>query len=163
MTQAIFFSGPIGAGKSTLGRAVAGRLGAAFLDGDDFADHRRPWYASSLGTSRSIATALLDALRQSPSAIVAYPLRCTNYVYFHRRMADAGHGLVVVSLGAAYEQLVHAGRGRVFSAGERARIAEMLAQGYGERPFSDLVVDTAATPFDATVALLVARLRPRLG
>jgi hypothetical protein len=93
MTQAIFFSGPIGAGKSTLGRAVAGRLGAAFLDGDDFADHRRPWYASSLGTSRSIATALLDALRQSPSAIVAYPLRCTNYVYFRRRMADAGHGL----------------------------------------------------------------------
>lgn len=163
MTQAIFFSGPIGAGKTTLGRGVAARLGAAFLDGDDYADHDRPWYASSLGTSRGIAEALLAALRQHPAAIVAYPLRCTNYLYFRRRLADAGHGTLVVNLGASYDALVNAGRGRVFSADERARIAEMLAQGYADRRFGDLAVDTAAAGFAATVDILLARLRPRLG
>ena len=103
------------------------------------------------------------ALRRHPTAIVAYPLRCTNYLYFRGRMADAGHGLIVVSLDTAYETIVHTQRGRAFSADEQARIAEMLAQGFGFCLFCVLVVDTGAGTFDATADLLVARLRPRLG
>lgn len=41
--HATFSSGPIGAGKTTLGRAVANRLDAAFVEGDDYADHTKPW------------------------------------------------------------------------------------------------------------------------
>jgi shikimate kinase len=41
--HATFSSGPIGAGKTTLGRAVANRLDAAFIEGDDYADHTKPW------------------------------------------------------------------------------------------------------------------------
>ncbi len=162
MGEAIFFSGPIGAGKTTLGRAVAGRLGAAFFDGDDFADHSGPWFASSLRTSSGIADAVLSALARGGPVLVAYPLRRTNYVYFRRRLADTGHALTVVTLRASLEATVSPSRRRRFSPGEVARIEEMIAQGYGDRPFSDLVVDTDALDFDATVEMLVRRLKLRL-
>jgi len=41
--HATFYSGQIGAEKTTLGRAVATRLDAAFIEGDDYADHTKPW------------------------------------------------------------------------------------------------------------------------
>jgi hypothetical protein len=157
---AVFLSGPIGSGKTTLGRAVAVRLDAAFLDGDDYADQTRPWYGSSLSTSRRIAAAGLAACAEHPVAVIAYPLRCANYVYYRRRFTDAGHRAIFVSLRASAAAILAPSRGRSFDAGERARIAEMIAQGYAYRPFSDLVVDTDAAGFDATVEILVARLTP---
>ena len=74
MTTAIFFSGPIGAGKTTLGRSVAGPIDAAFIDGDDHADQSRPWFASSRSTNRNIADAALSALQLRPA--VVKPIRC---------------------------------------------------------------------------------------
>ena len=162
MTHAIFLSGPIGAGKTTLGRAVAGKMGAAFLDGDDFADHRRPWFASTLSTSQRIANAALGALQAGRVAVVAYPLRRTNYVYFRRCMTDAGHRLIVVTLRASVASILAATRGRQFDAGERGRIAKMIEEGYADRPFSDLIVDTDAGGFDETVETLMVRLKPLL-
>jgi hypothetical protein len=164
MGHAIFFNGAIGAGKTTLGRAAAARLGAAFLDGDDFSDPARPWYASSLSTSRGIADAALSALARTGSVVVvvAYPLRCSNYVYFRRRLTDAGHAAIFVTLRASLAATLSAGRGRSFSGEERRRIAEMIAEGYDARPFSDIVADTDAAGFDETVETIVRRLRPRL-
>ena len=162
MTHAIFFSGPIGSGKTTLGRAVAARLGGSFLDGDDYADHSGPWFATSLSTSRRIASATLAALAASPIVVVAYPLRCTNYVYYRRRMSDAGHRSIFVTLRASAASILGGGRDRRFDAGERKRIAEMIRQGYADRPFSDFIVDTDVTGFDRTVDLLVDRLTPLL-
>ncbi len=51
---AIFLNGPIGVGKTSLGRALARNLGSAFIDGDDHATPGKPWYGSSLSTSRSL-------------------------------------------------------------------------------------------------------------
>ena len=36
--HAIFLSGPIGTGKTSLGRMLAEKLGGAFIDGDDHSD-----------------------------------------------------------------------------------------------------------------------------
>jgi len=162
MTQAIFFNGPIGAGKTTLGRAVAGRIDAAFLDGDDFADHSKPWFASSLTTSDRIATAALEALRERRAVVVAYPLRCTNYVYYRRRMSDAGHRSIFVTLRASAASILADDRGRQFDAGERERIVEMISQGYADRSFSDLTIETDVADVDRTVDVIVEQLAPLL-
>lgn len=53
-------------------------------------------------------------------------------------------------------------RGRLFSPEERDRIKVMISEGYGDRPFSDLVVDTDEMNFHATLAELEARIRPML-
>jgi len=162
MGQAIFFSGPIGTGKTTLGRAVAGRLDARFFDGDDFAVHDRPWYASSLSTSAGIADAVRVALSNHRLAVVAYPLRRTNYVYFCRRLGAAGHQMTVVTLRASMVRIVDPTRGRTFSPTEVTRIGEMIAEGYDARPFSDLVCHTDASSFGQTVETLLSRLQPLL-
>ena len=90
--------------------------------------------------------------------MVAYPLGRVSWVYFRRRFEALGHPVTVVTLRAPYDAIVAPRRGRRFDDGEIARIAEMIAEGYGERPFSDLIVDTDARGFDETVAEIVARL-----
>jgi hypothetical protein len=162
LRHAIFLSGPIGVGKTTLGRAVSARLNAAFIDGDDHADHDKPWYGSSLATSRSIIATGLRLLEAQPVLVVAYPLRCTNWLYFRRRFGEAGVRPLFVSLRAGLEAILDPARGRAFDVAERQRIAVMLAEGYAERPFSDLVFDTDRAGFEATVGALERALRTLL-
>ena len=126
--QVVFVGGPIGAGKTALGRGLAERLQGVFLDGDDFSQSDRPWYACILQTSRGIVRAGVAAVEQTGLAVVAYPLGCTNWIYFKRSFEDRGVRTVFVSLRAAYASIVDEGRGRVFSAGERHRIRGMIAE-----------------------------------
>jgi shikimate kinase len=51
---AIFLSGPIGVGKSTLGQSLARALNAQFVEGDEHALEEVRWFACSLRTHRSI-------------------------------------------------------------------------------------------------------------
>lgn len=148
---AIFLSGPIGAGKTTLGRALAARIGGSFIDGDDHADPGLPWYGSILRTSRSVVREGFSLLAERPNLVVAYPLRCSDWIFFRRHFGDAGVQSIFVSLRASYECIVDAGRGRVFDAEEHDRIRVMLAEGYGERRFSDLIVDSDRGSFAGTL------------
>jgi hypothetical protein len=157
--HAIFLSGPIGAGKTTLGRALAASLSASFIDGDDHSDPDRPWYCSILRTSRAIVTAGLAALEKRPVVVIAYPLGCVNWIFFRRRFEDAGVRSLFVSLNASYSSIVAKRRGRVFSDDEHARIQVMIAEGYGVRPFSDLILRTDRAGFAATLAKLESEIR----
>ena len=148
----IFLSGPIGAGKTTLGRELAERLDGVFLDGDDFSRSDRPWYACILQTSRGILRAGIVGVEQKGIAVVAYPLSCTNWIYFKRSFEDRGVRTMFVTLRAAYTSIVDEGRGRVFSAGERQRIRGMIEQGYDARSFSDLIVETDIAGLEETMA-----------
>jgi hypothetical protein len=94
--------------------------------------------------------------------VIAYPLRRTGWIYCKRRFEDAGVGAVFVGLRASYASITAADRGRDFTPAEHDRIQALLEQGYAERPFSDLTVDTDKAPFEATVRLLMADLRKRL-
>ncbi|SDN69293.1 hypothetical protein SAMN05216360_110159 [Methylobacterium phyllostachyos] len=66
---------------------------------------------------------------------------------------------VFISLRAAYSSIVDPKRGRTFSNEERARIQVMIAEGYGARPFSDLIIDTDLGSFSETLAILERDVR----
>jgi hypothetical protein len=154
--------GTIGAGKTTLGRALARTLGGGHVEGDDFQQPPKPWFATSLSTGRGVLGAVLALAAQGRPAIVSYPLRCREWIFYRRRLADAGVRSVFVSLAASEQALLAPRRGRDFTTGERRRIVEMLNQGYGDRRFADLVVRTDGSHAEETLASLVEELG-RLG
>lgn len=151
--------GTIGAGKTTLGRALALELGGSHVEGDDFHRPPKPWFATSLSTCQDVLSAILAVAAEGRPAVVSYPLRCREWIFYRRRLAEAGIRSFFVSLAAAEEALFAPGRGRAFTAGEQRRIREMLAQGYGARLFSDLVVRTDQGGVDDSLATLLAGLK----
>ncbi len=156
---AIFLMGTIGAGKSTLGRALARELGGAHVEGDDFHRPPKPWFATSLSTCRGVLSAVLAGAAEGRPVVVSYPLRCREWIFYRRRLAEAGIRSLFVSLVAAAEAILAPDRGRAFTAGERRRIREMLAEGYDARLFSDLVVRTDQGDVEDSLAGLVAGLK----
>ena len=153
--------GAIGSGKTTLGRALARELGGGHVEGDDHQQPPKAWYATALSTSRSTLAAVLAVTASSRPAVVSYPLRCREWIFYRRRLADAGVRSAFVSLVADEEALLAAGRGRVFTLEERRRIREMLEQGYGTRAFADVKVRTDRGNAEETLARLVDGLRRR--
>ena len=155
MSRAVFLDGPVGVGKTTLGRALAGRLQGAFVDGDDHAVPGRPWFASSLGTSRRILAAVLAAERL---AVVAYPLRLCNHVFYARHLRARGVQTLFVGLHAPAGAILALTRGRRFSPAEHDRVHSMIQEGYGRRAFHDLSLDTTG-PFVDTLDRLDRAVR----
>lgn len=160
--HAIFLNGPIGSGKTTLGRGLADRLAGGFIDGDDFSAADRPWYCSIHSTSKAIVREGLTVLMHAPTVVIAYPLGCVNWIYYRRHFTDAGVRPFFVNLRASYLSIVAADRGRAFSAQERQRIKVMIDEGYAERRFSDLTVDTDQQDFAATLDHLERTIRERI-
>lgn len=157
--QVIFLDGPIGSGKTTLGKALAEGLGGHFIDGDDHSDPERPWYASILSTSQAIVRATLEALQTHSVVVIAYPLRRRQWFFFQSTLSIAGFRANCEGLRAGYASIVDARRQRDFSAVEHRRIQTMIAEGYGQHPFSDLIVDTDQVNFATTLASLEGKVR----
>ncbi|MBZ6379305.1 hypothetical protein B5C34_08460 [Pacificimonas flava] len=139
---ALFLSGPIGAGKTSLGRYLVRQWGGEFIEGDDHAATGKPWFASSLSTVRALLSAANAASRIAGLAVVAYPLRRREWVYLSRHLASAGTQALCVNLAVDMADLDAPARGRKLASHERRRSAEMIRQGYASRPFAALTLDT---------------------
>ncbi len=155
---AVCINGTINAGKSTIGRALAQYLpDAEFVEGDD---HGAP---DGIGLEAMIDIAiarLADRIARSRNAVlvIAYPLRQEDYVRLRQAAANRGAVFFVVTL-APPQAVVLADRGaRTLSEEERSRIREMVAQGYADRPFSDLTIVEMTSP--DTVVRTIARSLP---
>ena len=158
----IFLSGPIGVGKTSLGRLAAVGLGASFIDGDDLGNPSRPWFEQVLSSAKALVDAGMAALRERPVVLVAMPLRRRDWVFLKSRFEAKGVAVHCITLAARAESILGLGRGREFDAEERTRIQEMIAQGYGNRAFSDAVVETDRASLAETADEIAALCRSLL-
>ena len=142
---AIFLHGSIGVGKTTLGTALAAQLGGAYVDRDRYQHRDRPWFASSLRVARGTADAAIEHAKLGIPVVLGYPLRCIDHLYLKGRLARAGVRALFVNLCPPLHVIFGPGRGRAFTDWERGRTAEMIAQGYNSRPWSDERVDTSGS------------------
>ncbi len=155
----VAFEGPVGVGKTALGRAISKELGIGFVDGDDCSEPG-PWLHSILRTSRRIAATCEEELIYHPAVIMAYPLRCTDWLFYRETFRRQGIALLCIGLTANIANIAR--RGRVLTMDELERASQMLAQGYGERPFSDRVIRTDEGSFEFTSDKLVSEVRSLL-
>lgn len=158
MRRVIHLNGPINSGKSTLGRALAALIpGAAFIEGDD---HGAP---DDAPLPRRIATALdriaaLIAQSAADVLVVAYPLDEPACRRLRTAAAARGAAFHVVTLAPPLAVALSDRGGRRLTAWERERIVAMYAEGYADRPFSDLVLDTAASSPEEHARRILASL-----
>lgn len=142
---AVVLHGSIGVGKTTLGEALARHLSASYIDGDQFQQAGRPWFASGRKVFGELVSAAVSATHKGAPAVLGYPLRCTDHIYLKRRLATAGLRSFFVNLHAPLEIIVAPERGRSFTKWERQRTAEMIEQGYNSRPWSNAWIDTSGS------------------
>ncbi len=156
----IMLDGAVGVGKTSLGRAAAERLGVGFLDGDDYAVAGQ-WLRTILQTSRKIVAAAQEVLTTQDTAIISYPLRCTNWIYYKARFERMGVHFYSIGLWADITAIDN--RARRLSFGELARSREMLAQGYGQHRFHDQIIRTDLAGFDDTARGLARDIKGLVG
>jgi hypothetical protein len=145
MRTIIVVSGPINAGKTTIGRALAKAIdGAVFIDGDD---HQAPEDAPLALRIEAGLKRLSEEIAGNPAPwlVIAYPLRDED----HERLLDVAQTrearLLTVTLAPPLEVCLSDRGRRALDDGERARICEMYTEGYHQRAFSDLVVSSASS------------------
>jgi DNA polymerase III delta prime subunit len=162
MRSVIVLNGPIGVGKTTLGRALARELGGAFIDSDDLRDPSKRWLDQVLSLTNALVRTGMEVLASRPVLVVAMPLRARDWALLRARFRAEEVAAFCVTLAADEGAILAPARGRAFSTAERNRITEMIAQGYAARPFSDLVVRTDRADFAETLSQLREGCRPLL-
>lgn len=143
MRTIIVVSGPINAGKTTIGRALAKAIdGAVFIDGDD---HDAPEDAPLALRIEAGLKRLSDEIARNPARwlVIAYPLRDKDHERLLEVAQARGARLLTVTLAPPLEVCLSDRGSRALDDWERARICEMYTEGYHQPAFSDLVVSGA--------------------
>lgn len=142
----ICLNGPINAGKSTIGRVLAGMLpDAEFIEGDDHGIPEGVPFEEMIEQATAWLAGLIGE-KQRAFLVIAYPLRPEDFILLREASTKRGARLFVVTL-APPMKLVLKDRGeRKLDDEERARIREMYEEGYAARNFSDMIVTDIESP-----------------
>lgn len=167
----VFLVGPMGAGKSTVGRQLAKALGWQFLDSDSEIEHRTgaaiPWIFDIEGEAgfRRREKAVIDDLTRGERMVLAtgggVVLDPQNREFLQARG-------VVVYLKATVDHLVdRTGKDRnrplLQVPDPRARLTELLTQREPlYREVADVVVDTGGRTVRGAVKDILAKIQPLL-
>ena len=85
MPHIIFLNGAIGVGKTYLGKRLADRIDAQFIDTDDFRDHSISWVQDNYKNSQRVLKAAIPHLERNSTIIIANPLRERDWVFYTMR------------------------------------------------------------------------------
>lgn len=154
MPFAIFLNGAIGVGKTYLGKRLADRLNAQFIDTDDFRDRSFGWLQDNYKNSQRLLNATISLLEQNSVGIIACPLRERDWTFYETHFFRYDIKAYCITLSAEFPHIVASNRGRIFSHSEKLRCKEMIAEGYNNRQFSDAIVPTDQHPVSETLDLL---------
>ena len=164
----VFLVGMMGAGKTTVGRAVAGRLGWPYLDSDQQVERATGWTVAEIFKTRGEAAfraeekrALAEALTSDGPVVVSVAGGAVLDPDNRRRLRQGG---LVVWLKASLRTLAE----RVVGADHRPLLDDdpkvVLARLYEQRrplyqQVADLVIDVDVLSPEEAARRIVARVR----
>lgn len=164
----VFLVGPMGAGKTTLGKQLARLLSKRFVDSDHEIEQRTgatiPWIFDIEGETgfRNREAAVIDELTQQAGIILATGGGAVLRPENRTNLRDRG---VVVYLFASIDELyVRAGKDKnrplLQTDDPKARLAQLYAERDPlYREVADLVIDTASQPLSALIDDVAIKLR----
>jgi shikimate kinase len=165
--SSIFLIGPMGSGKSAVGRRLAGELGLEFVDSDDEIEARTgvdiPYIFEKEGEAgfRRREVAIIEELVQQGGIVLAtgggVPQTAEN------RALLAAHGTVVYLYTSVAEQLRRTGKSRnrpLLNAGDRLTVLTELLERRDPlyREIADIVVETDGRQVPAVTRELLSML-----
>ena len=127
----IFICGAANAGKSTVGKLVAERIRAAFIEGDDV---RKIFYKQTVEQARTqivecVAALLHVVLKHEEKIVVAYPLWNEDFESLKSYLADVNVPLHFVALNPRLDVAITNRGARELEAWEVDWIKELYAKG----------------------------------
>lgn len=147
----IFICGAINAGKSSVGKILAERLKAAFIEGDHVrnflhmltVDEARP------AIVESIAAVVRTLVKRGFPVVVAYPLWNEDYEILRTKLADAEVPVHYFALNPDIETALTNRGGREIGEWETQRIRELYEKGVNHPNFAVSIDNTNMTAVEA--------------
>jgi gluconate kinase len=152
----IFVCGAANAGKSTVGKLVAERVRAAFIEGDDV---RKIFYKHTVEQARErivecIAALVKIVVKHEEKVVVAYPLWNEDFDSLKNNLAEINVPLHFVALNPRLDIAVTNRGTRELEAWEVDWIKELYAKGVNSPTFATGIDNTDMTPEECAEAVV---------
>jgi adenylate kinase family enzyme len=144
----VFICGAPNAGKSTVGKIVAARLHAAFIEGDDI---RKIFYMKTVEQVReeiveSIAALVRVAAKHQEHIVIAYPLWNEDFASLQRYLGDISLPQYFIALSPSLDVALTNRGARELESWEGEWIKELYARGVNNPTFAQSIDNTNMTP-----------------
>lgn len=161
----IFICGAANAGKSTVGKMLAQRLGAAFVEGDDI---RKIFYRQSVDEARpaiieAIAAAVRGIAQRGESVVVAYPIWNEDFAPLSKYLKDIDTPKHFIALNPSLERALTNRGTRELEEWEPAWIKKSYERGVNNPSFATIIDNTDCPPEKTLELVLEAVERDKSG